>query len=143
MRGVRLIHLPGHSPGSMALLVELDHAGSVLLTGDALYFIGVAPNLRDESVLEAEGKVNVAVKTCRVQRAGTPKNDSCSQEHVARTTTRSPSATTSSIVHFWSIGPIVANRTRSPSGPLGSRGGPPYIRQLDVINRLIASTSPS
>ena len=35
MRGVRLIHLPGHSPGSMALLVELDHAGSVLLTGDA------------------------------------------------------------------------------------------------------------
>jgi glyoxylase-like metal-dependent hydrolase (beta-lactamase superfamily II) len=37
MRGVRLIHLPGHSPGSMALLVELDHAGSVLLTGDALY----------------------------------------------------------------------------------------------------------
>jgi glyoxylase-like metal-dependent hydrolase (beta-lactamase superfamily II) len=37
MRGVRLIHLPGHSPGSMALLVELDHTGSVLLTGDALY----------------------------------------------------------------------------------------------------------
>jgi N-acyl homoserine lactone hydrolase len=37
MRGVRLIHLPGHSPGSMALLIELDHAGSVLLTGDAVY----------------------------------------------------------------------------------------------------------
>jgi glyoxylase-like metal-dependent hydrolase (beta-lactamase superfamily II) len=37
MRGVRLIHLPGHSPGSIALLVELDHAGWVLLTGDALY----------------------------------------------------------------------------------------------------------
>ena len=25
MRGVQLIHLPGHSPGSMALLVDLDH----------------------------------------------------------------------------------------------------------------------
>jgi glyoxylase-like metal-dependent hydrolase (beta-lactamase superfamily II) len=37
MRGVRLIHLPGHSPGSMALLVELDHTGWVALTGDALY----------------------------------------------------------------------------------------------------------
>ena len=37
MRGIRLIHLPGHSPGSMALLVDLDHTGSVLLTGDALY----------------------------------------------------------------------------------------------------------
>jgi glyoxylase-like metal-dependent hydrolase (beta-lactamase superfamily II) len=35
MRGVRLIHLPGHSPGSMALLVELDHTGWVALTGDA------------------------------------------------------------------------------------------------------------
>jgi N-acyl homoserine lactone hydrolase len=37
LRGVRLIHLPGHSPGSMALHVELDHMGSILLTGDALY----------------------------------------------------------------------------------------------------------
>jgi hypothetical protein len=37
MRGVRLVHLPGHSPGSMALLVKLDHPGWVVLTGDALY----------------------------------------------------------------------------------------------------------
>jgi glyoxylase-like metal-dependent hydrolase (beta-lactamase superfamily II) len=37
MRGVRLVHLPGHSPGSMALLVALDHTGWVVLTGDALY----------------------------------------------------------------------------------------------------------
>jgi glyoxylase-like metal-dependent hydrolase (beta-lactamase superfamily II) len=36
MRGVRLIHAPGHTLGSMALLVELDHAGSLLLAGDAL-----------------------------------------------------------------------------------------------------------
>ena len=37
MRGVRLIHAPGHTPGSMALQVELDHTGSILLAGDALY----------------------------------------------------------------------------------------------------------
>jgi len=37
MRGVRLIHVPGHTPGSMALHVELEHTGSVLLAGDALY----------------------------------------------------------------------------------------------------------
>ena len=37
MRGVRLIHVPGHTPGSLALLVELDHTGSMLLAGDALY----------------------------------------------------------------------------------------------------------
>ena len=37
MRGVRLIHVPGHTPGSMAMLVELNHVGSVLLAGDALY----------------------------------------------------------------------------------------------------------
>ena len=37
MRGVRLIHVPGHTPGSMALHVELEQTGSVLLAGDALY----------------------------------------------------------------------------------------------------------
>jgi glyoxylase-like metal-dependent hydrolase (beta-lactamase superfamily II) len=37
LRGVQLIHVPGHTPGSMALLIELDHAGTLLLAGDALY----------------------------------------------------------------------------------------------------------
>jgi N-acyl homoserine lactone hydrolase len=34
---VRLIHLPGHTPGQMALQLELEHTGTVLLTSDALY----------------------------------------------------------------------------------------------------------
>ena len=35
--GVELIHLPGHSPGLMALLVHLKNSGSMILTQDACY----------------------------------------------------------------------------------------------------------
>ncbi|AEA28098.1 beta-lactamase domain protein [Pseudonocardia dioxanivorans CB1190] len=35
--GVRLHHLPGHTPGQMAMQLELDTTGTVLLTSDALY----------------------------------------------------------------------------------------------------------
>lgn len=35
--GIRLIHLPGHTPGMMAMQVELEHTGTVLLTSDAIY----------------------------------------------------------------------------------------------------------
>jgi Zn-dependent hydrolases, including glyoxylases len=34
---VRLIHLPGHTPGQMALQLQLETTGTVLLTSDALY----------------------------------------------------------------------------------------------------------
>jgi N-acyl homoserine lactone hydrolase len=34
---VRLIHLPGHTPGQMAMQLQLEHTGTVLLTSDALY----------------------------------------------------------------------------------------------------------
>lgn len=34
---VRLFHLPGHTPGQMAMQLELEHTGTVLLTSDALY----------------------------------------------------------------------------------------------------------
>jgi N-acyl homoserine lactone hydrolase len=37
MRGVRLIHMPGHTSRVMALHVELDHIRSVLFACDALY----------------------------------------------------------------------------------------------------------
>lgn len=35
--GIRLVHLPGHTPGQMAMQIELEHTGTVLLTSDALY----------------------------------------------------------------------------------------------------------
>lgn len=35
--GVRLHHLPGHTPGQMVMQLELDTTGTVLLTSDALY----------------------------------------------------------------------------------------------------------
>jgi glyoxylase-like metal-dependent hydrolase (beta-lactamase superfamily II) len=35
--GIRLVHLPGHTPGQMAMQLELEHTGTVLLTSDALY----------------------------------------------------------------------------------------------------------
>jgi N-acyl homoserine lactone hydrolase len=34
---IRLIHLPGHTPGQMAMQIDLPHTGTVLLTSDALY----------------------------------------------------------------------------------------------------------
>ncbi|HLZ72144.1 MAG TPA: N-acyl homoserine lactonase family protein [Dehalococcoidia bacterium] len=37
LKGVWLISLPGHTPGTMGLLMKLDHTGWVLLTSDALY----------------------------------------------------------------------------------------------------------
>lgn len=35
--GINLVHSPGHTPGMMAMSVELETAGTVLLTSDALY----------------------------------------------------------------------------------------------------------
>jgi glyoxylase-like metal-dependent hydrolase (beta-lactamase superfamily II) len=35
--GARLLHLPGHTPGQMALQLQLENTGTVLLTSDALY----------------------------------------------------------------------------------------------------------
>lgn len=37
MSGITLHHLPGHTPGQMGMLVQLEHTGPVLLTSDALY----------------------------------------------------------------------------------------------------------
>lgn len=34
---VQLFHMPGHTPGQMAMQVRLEHTGTVLLTSDALY----------------------------------------------------------------------------------------------------------
>jgi glyoxylase-like metal-dependent hydrolase (beta-lactamase superfamily II) len=36
--GVTLISVPGHTPGTMALQLELEHTGTVLLTSDALTY---------------------------------------------------------------------------------------------------------
>ena len=35
--GVRLVHLPGHSPGSQAMVLQLKNTGTVILTADAVY----------------------------------------------------------------------------------------------------------
>src|SRR5436190_520486 len=37
MKGVHLLHLPGHTPGTTGVLLELGRTGWVLLTDDALY----------------------------------------------------------------------------------------------------------
>lgn len=36
-RHVRLFHVPGHTPGQMAMQIDLETTGTVLLTSDALY----------------------------------------------------------------------------------------------------------
>jgi glyoxylase-like metal-dependent hydrolase (beta-lactamase superfamily II) len=36
-QGVSLVALPGHTPGQMGLIVELEETGPVMLTSDALY----------------------------------------------------------------------------------------------------------
>lgn len=35
--GVKLVHLPGHTPGLMGMVIELAHSGTAVLTSDALY----------------------------------------------------------------------------------------------------------
>ncbi len=35
--GVRLVHLPGHTPGQMGMVIDLAHSGTAVLTSDALY----------------------------------------------------------------------------------------------------------
>jgi glyoxylase-like metal-dependent hydrolase (beta-lactamase superfamily II) len=37
VRGIRLHHLPGHTPGQMVMQLELDTTGTVVLASDALY----------------------------------------------------------------------------------------------------------
>lgn len=35
--GVTLVHLPGHTPGLIGMVIELAHSGTAVLTSDALY----------------------------------------------------------------------------------------------------------
>lgn len=35
--GVKLVHLPGHTPGLLGMVIELEHTGTVMLTTDAMY----------------------------------------------------------------------------------------------------------
>lgn len=35
--GVKLVHLPGHTPGLLGMVIELAHSGTAVLTSDALY----------------------------------------------------------------------------------------------------------
>ena len=35
--GVRLVHLPGHTPGLMGMVIDLPHSGTAMLTTDAMY----------------------------------------------------------------------------------------------------------
>ncbi len=37
LKGVRVVSLPGHTPGTTGLLVQLDHTALVLLTDDEMY----------------------------------------------------------------------------------------------------------
>jgi N-acyl homoserine lactone hydrolase len=37
MQGLTLISVPGHTAGTMGMLIELEHTGAVLLTSDAMY----------------------------------------------------------------------------------------------------------
>jgi N-acyl homoserine lactone hydrolase len=37
MKGIRAISLPGHTWGTMGLMIELEHSGTIILSGDSLY----------------------------------------------------------------------------------------------------------
>jgi N-acyl homoserine lactone hydrolase len=37
MKGIRAISLPGHTWGTMGLMVELEHSGTIILSSDSLY----------------------------------------------------------------------------------------------------------
>ena len=37
LKGVQVVSLPGHTPGTTGVLLHLDHTGAVFLTDDAMY----------------------------------------------------------------------------------------------------------
>jgi N-acyl homoserine lactone hydrolase len=55
-KGVSLVSLPGHTPGQMGMLVDLENTGPVLLTSDALYMHASygPPDLGSPIVWEAD-----------------------------------------------------------------------------------------
>ena len=127
----------GGAPRTASVLAEHDPRPQLQQPSQV---VGVPPDFGDQLVGDAEGERRgepLALAPCRC-----PKNSSCRQQLVARTTTRSPSAMTSSTVHFCSTGPMCPNSARSPACPDGSPGGPPYIRQSRALSRHNVSTSP-
>ena len=58
--GVSIIHTPGHSPGSIAVMVETDQ-GLCAVTGDVLHFAGVALSKQNPLVFwnEAEARKSI------------------------------------------------------------------------------------
>lgn len=60
-KDVRVLEMPGHSPGSMALLVDTDD-GIAGLTGDALHFASVALTGRNPLVFWNEQEANDSIK---------------------------------------------------------------------------------
>ena len=58
--GVSIIHTPGHSPGSMSVMVETDQGRSVI-TGDVLHFAGVAISKQNPLVFwnEADARKSI------------------------------------------------------------------------------------
>src|SRR5919202_6543010 len=83
--------------------------------------------------------MKVAENVCDRPRPGIPKKLSCTHLFVARTTTLSPSAITSSIVHVWSMGPIDRKSSRTPSGPGGSSVGILCIVHVGAVISQISS----
>src|SRR5215212_5062871 len=83
--------------------------------------------------------MKVAENVCGRLRPGIPKKLSCTQVFVARTTTLSPSAITSSIVHVCSMGPIVRKSSRTPSGPGGGSTGILCIVHVGAVISQISS----
>lgn len=58
--GVRVIHLPGHSPGSIGLLVETE-AGLAGITGDAMHTAAVGKAGRSPLVFYSESQANESI----------------------------------------------------------------------------------
>ena len=59
-KGVRVIHLPGHSPGSIGLLVETE-AGICGITGDAMHTAAVGKAGRSPLVFYSESQANESI----------------------------------------------------------------------------------
>lgn len=60
-KGVRVIELPGHSPGSMGLLVETD-SGIAGVSGDAVHFARIALTGRNPLVFWNEQEANDSIR---------------------------------------------------------------------------------
>jgi N-acyl homoserine lactone hydrolase len=68
--GLRVLHVPGHAPGQLALELDLPETGTVLITGDAIS----RPSEIDEGFAGSWDEAQAAANAARIMRRAEERN---------------------------------------------------------------------